>query len=403
MSSNEASLSLNTTLQRRDPEVADAPVLPDPLRDRVFWRVFSNLPIFTLLFEDTDVEARFFQVDEASRVLSVAAAGCGIASLLASRPQHIDAVDGNAHHLALTALKVAAAQHLSSHEELYELLGHGVHSNPDRVLQELAPSLPDWAQAHWARHRATFRRGLYRSSLSTRLFAGMRAIANLDDAWMERVVTLPTTERVAEVERVYGRLLKHPLFAFAARSPLLMLATGINFRQRDRNLDGCGTRDMAEVCLDTGKRVAATDTETNWIFWHVMAGHFNHAHAESRPPYLREANHARSLDAPTTTAYHHRSFLEVLSGAEEGTWTHYNFSDAMDWLSEALQRRVLAEVVRTSRPGAMFINRSVEDTCMISRLGLERWFKRLRFESEEATAMERSGLYRRVDLYRVMR
>ncbi|MNT33893.1 hypothetical protein D3C72_1698410 [compost metagenome] len=93
----------------------------------------------------------------------------------------------------------------------------------------------------------------------------------------------------------------------------------------------------------------------------------------------------------------------MLKGADEGTWTHYNFSDAMDWLSEALQRRVLAEVVRTSRPGAMFINRSVEDTCMISRLGLERWFTRLPFESEEATLMERSGLYRRVDLYRVVR
>ncbi|MBO9539437.1 DUF3419 family protein [bacterium] len=394
---------MNTTIQRPTLEVADAPILPDPLRDRLFWRVFSNLPVFTILFEDTDVEARFFQVDEASRVLSVAAAGCGIASLLASRPQHIDAVDGNAHHLALTALKVEAARRLSSHEELYELFGYGVHSNPDRVLKELTASLPAWIQAHWARHRATFRRGLYRGSLSTRLFGGMRSIAGLDDAWMSRVIALPTAERVAEVEQVYQRLLKNPFFAVAARSPLLMLATGINFRQRDRNLSGTGTMDMAAVCQDTGRRVAATDVETNWIFWHVMAGQFNHAHPEARPPYLRQANHARSLGAPTTTAYHHRSFLEVMAGAEERIWTHYNFSDAMDWLSEDLQRRTLAEVVRTSRPGALFINRSVEDTCMISRLGLEDSFKRLPFESDEATAMERAGLYRRVDLYRVVR
>lgn len=393
---------MSTTLQRADLEINGAPLLPDPLRDRLFWRAFSNLPVFRILFEDTDVEARFFQVDEASRVLSVAAAGCGIASLIASRPQHIDAVDGNAHHLALSALKVAAAQHLNSHEELYALLGHGVHPDPARVLKELSASLPDWVQAHWARHRGTFRKGLYRSGLSPRLFGGMRSIANLDDSWMRRVVSLPTAERVAAVEQVYQDLLKSPLFALAARSPLLMLATGINFRQRDRNLSSCGTTDMTAVVQDTGKRVAATDVETNWIFWHVMVGHFNHDHPEARPPYLRQANHARSLGAPTTTRYHHRSFLEVLSEAEERTWSHYNFSDAMDWLSVDLQRRALAEVVRTSRPGALFINRSVEETCLISQLGLERWFERLSPESDEATAMERAGLYRRVDLYRVV-
>ncbi len=392
---------MSTTLHRQDLDVAQAPIRPVPLRDRLFWRVFSQLPIFTILFEDTDVEARFFQVDETSRVLSVSAAGCGIASLLAHRPRHIDAVDGNAHHLALTALKVAAAQGLSSHEELYELLGHGLHAQPERVLKELTASLPGWIQSHWARRSATFRRGLYRDSLSTRVFAGLRAMGGLDEAWMSRMEDLPVAERIAEIERLYERLSRRPLFNLAARSPLLMLATGINYQQRERNLDGVGTSDMVAVCLDTGMRVAATDVERNWIFWHVMRGHFNHAHAEARPPYLRAANHARSLGAPTTTAYHHRSFLEVLADAEAGTWTHYNFSDAMDWLSHDLQRRTLAEVVRTSRPGALFINRSVEETCMISRLGMERWFTRLPLESDAATAMERSGLYRRVDLYRV--
>ena len=394
---------MTTTLPRPVLDVVDAPSNPVPLRDRLFWRVFSSLPIFSILFEDTDVEARVFQVDETSRVLSVAAAGCGIASLLANRPQHIDAVDGNPHHLALTALKVSAAQRLNSHAELYDLMGYGVHSDPDRVLAALTSPLPNWIQTYWSRRRSTFRRGLYRSSLSTRLFGGMRAIAGLDEAWMRRVVALPTDDRVAEVERVYQRLMKSPLFAFAARTPVLMLATGINFQQRERNLNGCGTTDMAAVTLDTGKRVAATDAETNWIFWHVMRGHFNHAHPEARPPYLREANHARSLGAPTTTAYHHRSFLEVMAGAGENTWTHYNFSDAMDWLSEDLQRRALAEVVRTSRPDALFINRSVEDACMIERLGMEAWFRRLPSESDAATAMERAGLYRRVDLYRVVR
>lgn len=374
-----------------------------PWRDRAFWAVFSRIPVFTILFEDPDVEERFFQVNASARVLSVSAAGCGIASLLASHPEHIDAVDGNGHHLALTALKVAAAQRLEWHADLYALFGHGRHEAPEQLIASLTASLPDWIRAYWARRSTVFRRGLYQSSLSTWLFAVLRAITGLDEAWMRRMLSLSTDARVAEIERLYARALKHPAFLLAARSPILLLGTGINFRQRDRNLSGVGAADMTRVLLETGKRIAATDLETNWIFWHVMRGQFNHDHPDARPPYLRASHHARSLAAPTTVAYHHRSFLEVLADATSDTWTHYNFSDALDWLDDTLQRRVLTEVIRTSRPGALLLVRSVEPSCMVKRLGLERWFSRLDIESDAATAMDRSGLYRRVDLYRVTR
>lgn len=393
--------SIGTELLTDPLRLDDAGMPPEPWRDRLFWNAFSRLPVFTILFEDTDVEARYFQVDETSRVLSVAAAGCGIASLLAHHPEHIDAVDGNPHHLALTGLKVAAAQRLSSHAELYDLFGHGRHAEPRAIAAKLTRDLPPWMQSHWARRHGVFRRGVYGHGLSPRMFATMRLAAGVDEAWMRRLAAQAPVERAAEVERVYQRLMALPMVALAARSPLLLLTGGINFRQRDRNLASCGTSDMAAVGLESWKRAASTDVETNWILWHTFAGTFNHAHPAARPPYLREAQHARSFGAPTTTAYHLRSFVEVLADAGERTWTHYSFSDALDWLAEPMQRRVLGEVLRTSRPGALLINRSVEATCLVSRLGLDRFFTRLDQESDEATAMERSGLYRRVDLYRV--
>lgn len=373
----------------------------DPLKDRLFWRLFSRLSVFTILFEDTDVEARFFGLDESSSVLAVAAAGCGIASMLASNPERIDAVDANAHHLALSALKVAAAQHLGSHEELYALFGHGRHPDPDAVIGRLSPALPGWAQAYWAKRHGLFRAGLYRHGLFARSLGVSRRLMGTDEAWMRGIMDLPEAGRIAAMEASARKLVGHPLAGAAMRSPLLLLANGINFRQRDRNLASAGAPDMAAVAIEHARRVARSDMAANWIAWHTMVGHFNHAHPEARPPYLREANHQRSFGARTHTAYHRKSFLDVMREAPACHWSHYGFSDALDWMAEATQRAVFAEVLRTARPGATVILRTVEPTCLVSRLGLADRLRRLDAASDEATRVERSGLYQRVDLYRV--
>ena len=48
------------------------------LRDRVFLSLFSRLFVFTVQFEDAEIEERYFGLGPDSRVLAVSAAGCGV-------------------------------------------------------------------------------------------------------------------------------------------------------------------------------------------------------------------------------------------------------------------------------------------------------------------------------------
>lgn len=372
------------------------------LRDRIFSSLFSRLSVFTILFEDTDVEQRFFEVDERSRVLAVSAAGCGIASLLCRRPERIDAVDTNLHHLSLTGLKVSAAANLRSYDDLRALFGEGRHPRAQELVEALAAPLPPWMRRYWARRHRIFSRGLHDHGMLAASMRMMRARLGVDERWYRSMLDAPAEARQREAARLFGRLLAQPVAAAIVRSPLQLLAQGINFRQRDRNLRTCGTADMRDVVLRFVERAAATDLARNWILWHCLLGTFNVADSQALPPYLRPENHARSLGGPTRTEFHRRSFVQVLGAAPARTWTHYNFSDALDWMSDAAQRRVLDEVFRTSRPGALLLNRSVDRECLAHRHGVERRFQRLQAASDQATAMERSRLYERVDVYRIV-
>lgn len=372
----------------------------DP-KNVVFWEVFSRLPVFTILFEDTDVDDAYFEVDEDSRILAVSAAGCGLAGHLARNPRRIDAVDGNPHHLALAALKIEGARKLASLDDLYALFGLGRHAEAERVVTEICQDLPPWIQRYWRSRHRVFQRGLHRSRLFGQLFRVVQLLAKSEPQNLRAVAGRPLAEREAYLKDLFATFLRWPGAKAACRSPLVLLAQGINFRQRDRNLASHATADMLDVMWDFMRRFADADVERNWILWHCVVGEFDHANPDCRPPYLRESHHQRSVGASTSVAYHLASFLDVMRAAPGRTWSHYNFSDALDWLSDDVQRQVLAEVGRTALPGATLINRSVDQADPIERLGLGERFERLVPASTLATAAERSCLYRRTDLYRV--
>src|SRR5271166_1764786 len=85
------------------------------LSDTAFQHLFKHLFVYNMLFEDTEVDERFLGVGPESRVLGISGAGCGIANQLSRRPRSVDAVDINAKHLAITALKTSSARELESH------------------------------------------------------------------------------------------------------------------------------------------------------------------------------------------------------------------------------------------------------------------------------------------------
>lgn len=371
------------------------------LRDIAFQQTFTKLFVYNILFEDAEVDERFFDLDDESQVLGVSGAGCGVAGMLARNPRRIDAVDINPHHLALTALKVQAARLQKPYSTFYDLFGRGWLPDPEPVLERLVDGLPRWMQSHWRSHPHLFHRSLYSEGLTSRLVRELRRRSGIDADWLRDLVALPVEARRKVVDETIGPVLQSPLARMIARSPLQLLALGINFRQRER-IESTEQMDLLDFFLDHVRRLAETDLRTNWFAWYFVTGQFHHDDEAGVPPYLRPDRYALSQQATTEMRYHRRSFFDVLSEASAGSWSHFSLLDAPDWLDADAQEHLLCEIRRTGRDGAIVLHRSVEPTSIFDRCESGRWFEELTVQTELATKLDRTRQYRRVNFHRLV-
>ncbi len=369
--------------------------------DRPFEATFRRLFVYNILFEDAEVDGRYFGLDESSRVLGISAAGCGLASMVRFQPASIDAVDINGHHLALAALKMQAAKGLQSHGLLYDLFGYGSVTKPEDTLRRLSAGLPTWMQKYWKKNHRRFDRSLYRQGLTAWMLDQLRRHVGLGTEWMHDFVRLGGERRAEVIRDLAEPVLRKPLMLSFLNSPLQQLALGVNFSQKDRLLSE-GQQSIVDFILSHLERVAKTDVETNWFAWYAAAGHYNHANPDAVPPYLRKEAHLSSREAESKFLFHHESIFNVLEKGGPNTWTHYSLCDAIDWMPRPVQSKLLTEIGRTAQPGSRVLLRSVEDRDIIVECGFEDKFRRLVPESERARVEDRSCQYQRVDFYEVV-
>ena len=370
------------------------------LRDKIFQRAFSQLFVYNILWEDAEVDERHLNIDESSSILSITGAGCGVAGMMSGRPQRLDAVDINRHHLALAALKVSAAQRCSSYPEFYDLFARGWSSDPARAIRPLTESMPRWMQQHWKRHHDRFEKSMLRQGLTAQMLHAFRKQIGIDANWLREIQDEPVERRQQIVEDLVRPILNKPHFKAVLNSPLQLVSLGINFQQRDRILKA-EEMNIVDFFVEHLKRVVATDCRTNWFVWYTVAGEFNHEEQDAVPPYLRRDRWERSYQTPTAVRYHNRNLFEVMSEAGPNTWSHYTLCDAPDWLDLASQRQLLGEIHRTSRDGAIVLARSVEGHSMVENVQAQDRFELIRDASDDATATDRSRQYRKVAFYRV--
>jgi S-adenosylmethionine-diacylglycerol 3-amino-3-carboxypropyl transferase len=370
--------------------------------DRAFAATFKHIFTFSLLYEDSEVDNRVLGLDRRSRVLAVSGAGCGVAGLLAAHPARIDAIDTNRHHLALAALKVAAARRVTSHAEFYQLLGRGRHGDPERTLQPLMRDLPAWVGHYWSTNHRRFRRNLYAEGLAGTFQRWLRRKVGLDADFLRTLQRLPPADRLAHLSPIFTSIKRSWPMRTLVNTPLFLLGIGVNFEQRQRNLRANGAATMMDVVTAHFERLAQTDLETNWFVWVGLTGEFNHDHPEAVPPYLRAESHRRSLVAPTQVGFHRESLQRMLADATPGQWSHFSLCDVLDWMPTDTQRQLLQRIARVGGPSAVVLTRSVEDECLVDRVGLSDLYERVEPTSSQASEQERTRLYRRVNVYRVI-
>lgn len=374
------------------------------IRNVAFQRAFAKMFVYNILFEDSESDERYLGIDEDSSILSITGAGCGVASMMSRRPRRLDAVDINRHHLALAGLKVLGAQHLADYDEFYQLLGRGWLPDPGDAVGKIAAHMPGWMARYWGRHQSRFARSsIYLQGLTSRMLTGVRRMSGIDASWLSGLLDASVEERERAIDDAISPVLERRSVKMVMHSPLQLLALGINFNQRDRILASEKDENLVEFFVSHLKRLAHTDLATNWFVWHAVTGHFNHAHPDAVPPYLRADRHERSSSAsPTTVRFHHGNIFDRLGSAGKNTWSHYTLCDAPDWMPPEVQTQLLNEIHRTSRDGAIVLSRSVENDSFIERLDGGRRFELIEDASKQATVEDRSRQYRRVDFFRVV-
>ena len=371
------------------------------LRDIAFQRIFTGLFVYNILFEDSELDDRFLKIDESSDVLSITGAGCGVATMVSRQPRRLDAVDINKHHLALSALKITAAQRLDDYETFYSLLGRGMHPDPKATVGKVADHMPAWMQRYWAKHWPRFQRSLYLEGLTSKMLVAMRRMTGVDASWLVGLLDQPVEVRQQAIDDAITPVLRRPLVKMLMQSPLQLLALGVNYEQRNRILENEPDDTIVDFFISHLKRLAATDLATNWFVWWAIAGAFNHERPDAVPPYLRKERHDVSYGAPTQVNFHRGNIFHRLEAAGSNTWSHYTLCDAPDWMPEKVQQNLLDEIFRTSRDGAIVLARSVQEESFIDRLDGRKRFHLMEEASNVSTLEDRSRQYRRVDFYRV--
>lgn len=373
------------------------------LADRLFGSLFSRILVYTILFEDNEKDLEFLDLGEGSRVFTIGGAGCGVASMLAYSPSRIDVVDFNRKHLAVTALKVNAARGITSYEEFHELLGYGRHPRPRETVERLTRELPPYLARFWESGWRMFQKDFYSHGLYTKNLNIVRPFWPITPEYLKSLNAKPAEERGREVFELLSRTMQGRVLGALIRSPLSILAAGINYTQRERNLRAVGSDDVVDGVIEFASRLAQTDLEQNWIAWHIATGSFNHDQPTALPLYLRPHYHERSLGSATDVHYSHSTLLDRLNCASEDSWTHFCLSDVIDWISDEERAALLAAVVRAAQPGAKVICRTVEDRAIVDELEVNERFHLVEPHSTEASRSERSCLYRRVNCYEVVK
>src|SRR5262245_53020784 len=90
------------------------------MRERAFTRAFQNL-VYPQIWEDPAVDLAALELNPACHVVAIASGGCNVMSYLIGDPARITAVDLNSAHVALTRLKVVAAQRLEDYRQFHRL------------------------------------------------------------------------------------------------------------------------------------------------------------------------------------------------------------------------------------------------------------------------------------------
>jgi S-adenosylmethionine-diacylglycerol 3-amino-3-carboxypropyl transferase len=381
----------------------------DGIRERIFTFAFRGL-VYPQIWEDPEVDLKALALRPGANMVAIASGGCNVLSYLTADPGSILAVDLNRAHVALTRLKLAAAEQLPSHESFHRFFAQAnARANVTAYRRFLRTALDAETRRYWdgrgllgRRRVALFKRDLYRHGLLGRFIGAAHFVARMHGVNPRTMVEAKTLEeQQLTFDTVFAPLFDRRMVRWLTAKKTSLYGLGIPPAQYEA-LSGGGS--MAPVLRERLRRLACTfPLSENYFAWQAFARGYANGASGPLPPYLQRENYESIRARANRVSVVRSAITEALRARPPKTFDAYVLLDAQDWMTDAQLNALWGEITRTASPGAGVVFRTAaEPTILPGRVDAEilrRWtYEEAR--SRTLTAEDRSSIYGGFHLYR---
>ncbi len=382
--------------------------------EHMFVMAFSGL-VYPQIWEDPDVDMEALGLESGTpdasnkRIVAIASGGCNVLSYLSARPAAIEAVDINPAHVALVKLKLAALQHLPSHEAFFRFFGYADEkANIKAYDRFIRDHLDPESRAFWenrnllhARRITLFARNVYRFGMLGRFIGVAHFLAKLYGKNPRRMLTAKSLEQQRWLfETQLAPLFDTKLVRFLCNMPVALYGLGIPPAQYDA-LAGGGS--MSTVLRERLERLCCDfPLEDNYFAWQAFGRCYDVEGRQAMPLYLRADHYGTLRDEADKVRVTHASMTEFLAGQDPDRFDGYLLLDAQDWMTAQQMTDLWTEITRTARPGGRVVFRTAGEDSPLEDILPPELLARWSYSADqcrEMTARDRSSIYGGVHVY----
>lgn len=380
------------------------------LLDKAFAHAFKGL-VYAQIWEDPVVDMQALEINERSRILTIASGGCNALSYLVDNPASITAVDLNTAHVALNKLKIAAIRHSPDYETLHRFLADADHSsNLGFYRQHLAPRLDEVTQRYWEgrdligrRRIGGFSRGIYKRGLLGNFIGAAHLLARLYGIDPAEILAARSMEEQRRVfEEKFAPIFHRPFIRWLTNQPASLFGLGIPPAQFEKL---AGDERMAAVLRRRLEKLACDfPVSDNYFAWQAFSRGYGQAAERPLPPYLQARNFETIRDRVGRIEILHTNLIDHLAAQPDGSLDRFVLLDAQDWMDDRELTRLWREILRTSRPDARVLFRTAAELSLLPGRIPDDLLGRWEYSQEQSgilTRADRSSIYGGVHLYRL--
>jgi len=380
------------------------------ISERMFSYWFDGF-VYNQIWEDPDVDMEAMELDDQSRILTIASAGCNILNYLSASPQAVCVVDLNKYHLYLTRLKIAAMRHLPTNDEFFDFFGHANKKiNVDNYFKFIAPHLDEETRSYWESRSGLkkqridmFAKNLYNYGAMGFFIRFVHRLSKLfaDDP-QKMLQCKDQQELEALFEKKYARFFNRSIVKFIGRQPVTFYSLGIPPQQFDDMVEESNGK-LNELCHNRVRRMALDfDINENYFAWQAFGRRYDTENRKAVPPYLKQENYETIKNNLDRIELNHCSTTDYLKKQPDNSMNRFVFLDSMDWMDAEDITELWTEVNRAGQPGSRVIFRTASWRSPIEDSLPEDLMKKFIYQKEKSLELhkkDRSSIYGGFHLY----